>query len=51
MYRSKELRQYQYYVNPDWAGMHADPTFVPAYPDITCKAVFMVALGLLALGR
>lgn len=51
MYRSKDLRQYQYYVNPDWAGMHADPTFVPTHPDIARKVVFMVALGSLALGR
>ena len=46
MYRSIDLRQYQYYVNPEWSGMHVYPkSLFPRILTSPRKAVFMLALG------
>lgn len=43
MYRSKELRQHQYYVNPEWAGgLYASPGFSGSRPGALIAGAWAV---------
>jgi sphinganine-1-phosphate aldolase len=43
MYRSKELRRYQYYVFPDWSGgLYASPSMAGSRPGAIIAGAWAV---------